>query len=103
MFLIQSFIDTGKTRQKRFAAGKLTIIDMSDPFIDAASACGIFEIVTRLFVRAQVDTGKVLVVDEAHKVSLCPTTSLTLILNRSIVPNPEEGHWIDVDTPHSGS
>ncbi|KAH7930372.1 hypothetical protein BV22DRAFT_1125091 [Leucogyrophana mollusca] len=51
----------------RFAAGQLTIIDLSDPFIDSPSACGLFEIVTRLFVRAEVGTGKVLVVDEAHK------------------------------------
>jgi hypothetical protein len=55
-------------RRSRFAAGQLTIIDLSDPFIDSASACGLFEIITRLFVRADVGTGKVLVVDEAHKV-----------------------------------
>jgi hypothetical protein len=52
----------------RFAAGQLTIIDLSDPFIDPVSACGLFEIVTRLFVRTDVGSGKVLVVDEAHKV-----------------------------------
>ena len=54
---------------RRFAAGRLTIIDLSDPFMDANSACGLFEIITRLFVRADVRTGKVLVVDEAHKVN----------------------------------
>jgi hypothetical protein len=52
----------------RFSAGVLTIIDLTDPFIDPDSACGLFHIITRLFIRAQVDTGKVLVVDEAHKV-----------------------------------
>jgi hypothetical protein len=53
----------------RFAAGQLTIIDLSDPFIDPASACGLFEIMTRLFVRINAGTtGKVLVTDEAHKV-----------------------------------
>ncbi|KDQ64702.1 hypothetical protein JAAARDRAFT_116727 [Jaapia argillacea MUCL 33604] len=51
----------------RFAAGQITIIDLSDLFIDSASACALFEIITRLFVRASVNTGKVLVVDEAHK------------------------------------
>ena len=60
-----------KQTSSRFAAERLTIIDLSDPFIDPASACGLFEIVTRQFVRADVDTGKVLVVDEAHKVC-CP-------------------------------
>lgn len=58
------------TRSKRFSAGQLTIIDLSDPFLDTASACGLFEIILRLFVRADVGTGKVLVVDEAHKVSV---------------------------------
>ncbi|KAG2356038.1 hypothetical protein BDR07DRAFT_1453577 [Suillus spraguei] len=56
-----------KSTPHRFAAGQLTIVDLSDPFIDSGSACGLFEIVTRLFVRAEIETGKVLVVDEAHK------------------------------------
>lgn len=72
MALLTSFLDTrprSNSQIDRFAAGQLTIIDLSDPFIDPASACGLFEIITRLFVRAEVGTGKVLVVDEAHKVS----------------------------------
>ena len=52
----------------RFRKGELTIVDLSDPFLDPSSACGLFEIVVRLFMRAEVGTGKVLVVDEAHKV-----------------------------------
>ncbi|KZP24515.1 hypothetical protein FIBSPDRAFT_856704 [Athelia psychrophila] len=69
MALLQSFMDKGKGTppHSRFEPGQLTIIDLSDPFIDPASACGLFEIVTRLFVRADVNTGKVLLVDEAHK------------------------------------
>jgi hypothetical protein len=59
---------TSRSTGSRFSAGQLTIIDLSDPFIDSGSACGIFEIIIRLFVRAEVETGKVLVVDEAHKV-----------------------------------
>jgi hypothetical protein len=68
MSLIKSFIDNTTAAGKRFAAGRLTIVDLSDPFIDPASACGLFEIITRMFMRAEVGTGKVLVVDEAHKV-----------------------------------
>ena len=69
MALLQSFVAPSSYKQKpRFAPGQLTIIDLSDPFIDPAAACGLFEIITRLFVRAEVGTGKVLVVDEAHKV-----------------------------------
>ncbi|KAG6832927.1 hypothetical protein H0H92_004811 [Tricholoma furcatifolium] len=70
MSLLNSFLEKPKKSTKgssRFAAGKMTIIDLSDPFIDSSSACGLFDIVTRLFVRSNVDTGKVLVVDEAHK------------------------------------
>lgn len=65
-----------KDKPSRFQPGQLTIIDLSDPFLDTASACGLFEILVRLFVRADVGTGKVLVVDEAHKVCvqfLCET------------------------------
>jgi hypothetical protein len=75
MALLQSFMapagGSGGARvdkRPRFSAGLLTIIDLSDPFIDPTSACGLFRIVTRLFERADVGTGKVLVVDEAHKV-----------------------------------
>ncbi|KAF8992060.1 hypothetical protein BDQ17DRAFT_1370044 [Cyathus striatus] len=73
MSLLTSFLDpltTSKRRHiipSRFAKGQLTIIDLSDPFLDSSSACGLFEIITRLFLRADVGTGKVLVVDEAHK------------------------------------
>lgn len=73
MSLLTSFLDKSpkslKRRQttSRFAAGQLTIIDLTDPFIDPSWACGLFEIVTRLFVRSELQTGKVLVVDEAHK------------------------------------
>jgi hypothetical protein len=71
LFLLNSFIksDRPSTNTPRFAPGQLTIIDLSDPFIDAASACALFEIVLRVFVRADLkDAGKFLVVDEAHKV-----------------------------------
>ena len=75
--LLNSFLEPSQDHKKkpstnltRFSAGQLTIIDLSDPFLDAASACGLFEIIVRLFIRADVDTGKVLVVDEAHKVSV---------------------------------
>jgi hypothetical protein len=58
--------------EERFVSGMITIIDLSDPFVDPPLAGAIFEICIRLFQRASVDTGKVLVVDEAHKVpGLC--------------------------------
>ena len=69
LVLLRTFVHPSPDKKKpRFKTGQLTIIDLSDPFVDPGSACALFEIVTRLFVRAEVDTGKVLVVDEAHKV-----------------------------------
>lgn len=69
--LLESFLEKGAKRtsvENRFQEGQLTIVDLTDPFIDAGQANALFEIVTRLFERAVVDTGKVLLVDEAHKV-----------------------------------
>jgi hypothetical protein len=72
--LLNSFMGKkSRGSEPRFQAGQVTIIDLSDPFIDPASACSLFEIITRLFVRADVGTGKVLVVDEAHKVGKAPS------------------------------
>jgi hypothetical protein len=71
MSLLMSFLEPNhhkNSEQSRFAAGQLTIVDLSDPFLDEGAACGLFDIMIRLFVRAEVNTGKVLVVDEAHKV-----------------------------------
>jgi hypothetical protein len=65
--LLESFLEHNSAKA-RFKAGEVTIVDLTDPFIDAAGACSLFEIITRLFIRAEVGTGKVLVVDEAHKV-----------------------------------
>lgn len=71
MLLLESFLEKGAKRtsvEARFDEGQLTIVDLTDPFIDAGHANALFEIVTRLFERVVVNTGKVLVVDEAHKV-----------------------------------
>lgn len=68
MALLKTFTSTAVQERARFAKGQLTIVDLTDPFIDPKSACGLFEIAMRLFVRADVNTGKVLLVDEAHKV-----------------------------------
>jgi len=75
MLLLESFLEKGSKRtltETRFEEGQLTVVDLTDPFIDAGHANALFEIVTRLFERTVVDTGKVLVVDEAHKVGWSP-------------------------------
>ncbi|KAG9018997.1 hypothetical protein FRB90_007377 [Tulasnella sp. 427] len=64
--LLESFLEVGVGRP-RFKAGEVTIVDLTDPFISSAGACSLFEIITTIFIRADVQGGKVLVVDEAHK------------------------------------
>jgi len=84
MLLLESFLEKGSKRtsvETRFREGQLTIVDLTDPFIDAGHANALFEIVTRLFQRTVLDTGKVLVVDEAHKVGPLLFTFL-VIANR---------------------
>ncbi|KAI0033797.1 hypothetical protein K488DRAFT_46956, partial [Vararia minispora EC-137] len=81
--LLRTFTSSKLPRSKplpkpRFAPGQITIVDLSDPFIDTASACGLFEIVLHAFERAEVDTGKVVLVDEAHKY-LLPRNSTGLV------------------------
>ena len=71
--LLNSFVAKNPREDSLFGAGCLTIMDLSDPFIDPSSACSLFEIVTRLFIRSELGASKVLVVDEAHKVN--PTLS----------------------------
>ncbi|KAL4075519.1 hypothetical protein J3A83DRAFT_4485116 [Scleroderma citrinum] len=93
MALLTSVLDEEeRPRPKhRFAAGQLTIIDLSDPFVDPALACGLFEIITRLFVRAQVDTGKILVVDEAHKY-LSPSKAVAGLTKSLLTLTREQRH-----------
>ncbi|EIN11566.1 hypothetical protein PUNSTDRAFT_131729 [Punctularia strigosozonata HHB-11173 SS5] len=51
-----------------FGRGKLVIIDLSSPFMDASSACGFFDMILGIFIEAKVDSsGKIVVLDEAHK------------------------------------
>lgn len=40
--------------------GTLTIVDLSDPFIDAPAACTLFEMCTALFLDGQSDVPKVI-------------------------------------------
>lgn len=91
MALLTSFMKPNMKPQTRFAESQLTIIDLSDPFIDPASACGLFEIITRLFVRTDVGTGKVLVVDEAHKY-LSPTKSSSGLTKSLLTLTREQRH-----------
>lgn len=83
--LLESFIDHtddfgwgvgGKTKTKTktksddwtHAPGSLTIVDLSCPFVDSDTACGLFEMCLGVFLEQKMDIGRVVVLDEAHKV-----------------------------------
>ncbi|VDB85071.1 unnamed protein product [Peniophora sp. CBMAI 1063] len=51
----------------QFLDGQLTIIDLSSPFMDPMSACGLFDIILGLYMEADCTSGKLVVLDEAHK------------------------------------
>ncbi|KAF2136015.1 uncharacterized protein K452DRAFT_329901 [Aplosporella prunicola CBS 121167] len=48
-------------------AGSLTIVDLTDPFVDASSACTLFDICLALFLEDPSPVGRVIALDEAHK------------------------------------
>ena len=51
-----------------FQKGSLTIVDLSCPFVDDSAACALFTICLALFLEDRGDVGRVVVLDEAHKV-----------------------------------
>lgn len=51
-----------------FQPGSLTIVDLSCPFVDDSAACALFNICLALFLENRGDVGRVVVLDEAHKV-----------------------------------
>ncbi len=82
---LESFLDLGSGSAESSpldaAPGSVTIIDMSCPFVDDGTACVMFKIGMDLFLEAGgaatetaagsgSDVGKVIAVDEAHKVRI---------------------------------
>jgi hypothetical protein len=69
--LLESFLDLdGSTTSPDFTAGEVTIIDLSCPFMDASTACVLFKVGMGLYLESDSSVGKVIVLDEAHKVRL---------------------------------
>lgn len=66
-----------------FEPGTLTIIDLSSPFINEGGACALFDVCLHLFKDLGPKTGKMVALDEAHKVSFLNPESLgPFILNQ---------------------
>ena len=51
-----------------FEPGTLTIVDLSDPFLNSDEACTIFSICLSLFLEERHKCGRMVALDEAHKV-----------------------------------
>lgn len=71
--ILESFMIPDKTeKQENILAGEpgaLTVIDLTDPFLDADTACLLFDICLSEFLDT-TKGGKVVALDEAHNVSL---------------------------------
>jgi hypothetical protein len=52
------------------AQGTLTIVDLSCPFVNENNACALFTICLSLFMENRGDCGRVIALDEAHKVRI---------------------------------
>jgi len=61
-------VGTSGSIKQYFKQGVVTIVDLTDPFLNAASASALFDIVLSLYLETEIPTGKLLVLDEAHKV-----------------------------------
>ncbi|KAG8851922.1 hypothetical protein FRC20_001636 [Serendipita sp. 405] len=73
--LLDSFLHGGgQDISSYFGPGKLLIIDLSDRFVDGKTASMLFDICLGLFMEWKAPTGKLIVLDEAHKY-LTPFTS----------------------------
>jgi hypothetical protein len=66
--LLESFLDLDNScPSPQFREGEITIMDMSCPFVDANTACILFRIGLQRYLQSKA-VGKMVVLDEAHKV-----------------------------------
>lgn len=86
MNLLESFLDLeGTSSCFNFGGGSVTVVDLSCPFVDENTACLLFNICLWIYLEGSSGTGKIIAVDEAHKVSTSPNhkahTDTTQYLN----------------------
>ncbi|KAJ7449422.1 hypothetical protein B0H11DRAFT_2078649 [Mycena galericulata] len=66
--LLDAFIrPSAREIESYFAAGRLVLIDLTDPFLDGLTAAVLFDSVLGSFIQWQTACGKLVVLDEAHK------------------------------------
>ena len=59
-----------RDRAWSFEPGVLTVVDLSCPFVDDNAACALFNICLELFLESRGNVGRIVALDEAHKVRL---------------------------------
>lgn len=69
--------DVSGSAKDYFEDGTITIIDLTDPFINPSAACALFDIALSLYLEKPLPSGKLLVLDEAHKVHPHPYSCLS--------------------------
>ena len=62
----------GKETVWSLEPGSLTIVDLSCPFVDESAASALFNICLGIFMEQRVESGRILALDEAHKVGSRP-------------------------------
>lgn len=76
--LLESFLDPSCTKATNTASkgknglfttspGTLTIVDLSDPFLDSSTTCTLFSILLDIFLASRPASGLLVCLDEAHK------------------------------------
>lgn len=68
--LLESYLDFSGQAGDYFVDGGVTILDLSCPFVDQSTACVLFRMAIDLFLNAHPSRGKMIVADEAHKVTI---------------------------------
>lgn len=64
---------------------QLTIVDLSCPCISPDTACSLFNVCFGIFMEQDTEIGRVVALDEAHKVRAYSTSSRLLLLIDSTV------------------
>lgn len=86
--VLESFFEPEKTPKTKkniwkFDKGTLTIIDLSCPFVDSDDACALFNICISFFLKDRHQAGRIIALDEAHKVYMilqCPASNIQIRL-----------------------
>lgn len=62
-----------------FKKGSLTIVDLSCPFVDESDACTLFNICLGIFMKGRNSGGRIVALDEAHKVGIASHIFILLL------------------------